>query len=286
MLYSFSIDDVALNDWSTPEHLNNIIEFCKANQINATYFVVPQSDGKEILSKNSEYKKLIDKIFANGSECAQHGITHDRFEIGVPPKMILDLPHEGPSREYLATHQEELKIRHSVENIKKQLQYGRDILEELFERKLYGFRSPALQVCDNFFIAMSEMDYLYDSSACLQETGWDYLQGNTNVAPREITKARFQALQKIANTPVLPLTTDYTWFIGPENYDITMQLAQKDFLSCLEQDLPFIHVAHVSPVQQGDNNMGFKFLSELINYMKKQTKLESLTLKEISETLL
>ena len=191
MLFGFSIDDVILDGWSTPEHLNSILDFCAEEKISATFMVVPENESGVKAPDRKEYAGVMKRLLAEGHEIAQHGIRHDRFEIGIPPRMILDLPHEGPAREYLASHKDFLKKDHSVENIRQRLKYGRDILESGYGIKINGFRAPALQSCANMFKAIAEEGYTYDSSACLQETGWDYLNGNMDAKPRAITKERW-----------------------------------------------------------------------------------------------
>ena len=290
MLFGFMVDDVALDGWSTPEHLDRLVEFYNRQKVAATFFAVPENEAGVPLGERGEYRDSLKKLLESGHEIGQHGIRHERFEIGIPPQMILELPHEGPARKFLAENRERLAEELTVPNIRRKLEYGRSLLESVPGISIRGFRAPALQVCDHLYQALGEAGYRYDASACLQETGWDYLNKRYDVAPREISKARFDALQKVPNVPVWPLTTDYTWFLTPEHYERSMKLARHDFRQCREAGIPFITVCHVSPVQEGRENCGLHFLAELLTWMREQAErdgfeLQSATLSEITDKM-
>ena len=46
--WGFSVDDIGLDGYSTEEHLNNILNFLDEYQIKATFFAVPEVEGKKI----------------------------------------------------------------------------------------------------------------------------------------------------------------------------------------------------------------------------------------------
>lgn len=287
MFFGFTVDDVALDGWSTPEHLNNLIDFCNQRRIAATFFAVPENEEGVTLGDRGEYAPVLRKLLDSGHEIGQHGIRHDRFEIGIPPQMILELPHEGPARKFLAENRERLAAELTVPTIRRRLAYGREILESALGAPVRGFRAPSLQTCENLYQALGEEKYLFDSSACLQETGWDYLNGRCDVPPREITRARFASLQKIPGVPSWPLTTDYSWFLTQDHYALSMELARHDFRQCRAAGIPFVTVCHVSPVQEGEENCGFRFWDEFIAWMREEAerenfKLQSATLGEIT----
>ena len=288
VLFGFTVDDVALDGWSTPEHLDNLVEFCNRQEIAATFFAVPENDAGIPLGERREYCGVLKKLLESGHEIGQHGIRHERFEIGIPPQMILELPHEGPARKFLAENRERLMAELTAPNIRRKLEYGRGLLESALGVPVRGFRAPALQVCGELYRALGEAGYRYDSSACLQETGWDYLNGRCETAPREINRERFEALQKVPAIPVWPLTTDYTWFLAPEHYMLSMKLAQHDFRQCRAAGIPFVTVCHVSPVQDGKENCGLRFWAELLAWMREEAEregfsLQSATLGEITD---
>lgn len=281
MFFAFTVDDIGLEGYSTPEHLLNIINLANELEIKATFFTVPRTESGLTIDRQTEYIAILKDALAAGHEVAQHGIEHNRFEIGIPPEMVLNLPHEGPSREFLRTHREWLEIEHQMENIRRKLKTGRMILENAFETAIMGFRAPALQSCENMFLALAKEGYAYDSSIAIQETGWDLLNDTYDTPPRPITRQRFDAMQKTGLIE-FPLTTDYTWYLPPERYQLAMKLARHDFIEALNTGIPLVPLCHVSPVQ-ATGDYGFKFLREWINWIKQQTPIEALTLTRIAK---
>lgn len=262
-----TVDDVALDTWSTPENFEHLIKFFTEEGIPATFFVVPidEETDKPFPVLSDKYVPLIQDAHKKGFCIGQHGLRHNRFELGVPPMMVLDLPHEAENKKWAADNKEFLEKDHSVANCRARLRQGREILEGLLGFPIKGFRSPALQESPGMFAALKEEGYVFDSSTCLQETGWDYLLDKMDVPPRDITRARWEALNKKGYGLTYPLTCDYTWFVK-EHYNEMMELAKHDFKQSLEADVPFVTVCHVNPVHEGE---GIRFLHEFYGEARK-----------------
>ena len=285
-LFGFSVDDIGLDGYSTEKHLDNVLEFCAENKVKATFFAVPLSDGKR-LDKRTGYVSILQKAMHAGHEVAQHGLEHDRFEIGIPPEMVMMLPHEGPARKYLADNREKINVSHSVENIRKKLQTGRKIVEDAIGCPVRGFRSPALQSCENMFIALAEENYQYDSSTYLQKAAWDIING-IDYKIQEITRKCFDQLQTSQTMQELPLTAEYTWYLGKDKFEKCLNLAIHDFESCMQAGIPFVNVCHVSPLQEGEDKLGFELYSRLFKHagefsLAQNTEIQFHTLSEISD---
>lgn len=289
ILWGFTVDDVGLDGYSTEKHMNNLLDFFDELGMKATFFAVPEAEGKKMSARHG-YVAILRDAIRRGHEVAQHGLTHDRFEIGVPPDMIMMLPHEGPARKYLAENKAKLAGEHTVEKIRKKLSTGRKIIENAIGMPVRGFRSPALQSCDNMFFALAEEGYLYDSSTCLQPAAWDILN-NINYVPREINRETFNKHQK-AGLCELPLTAEYTWYLDRNKFDELYALAIHDFESCARAGLPLVNLCHVSPVQEGpDGNLGFEFYRKFIAYAKNSAEkggyeLKSITLYNVAKCML
>jgi hypothetical protein len=281
----FSVDDIGMDGYSTEDHLNKILQFCDANKVKATLFAVPSYDGKRI-DKRPEYVSILRSAIKAGHEVAQHGLTHDRFEIGIPPDMIMMLPHEGPARKYLAENREKIVASHTVENIRKTLSSGRKILEDAIGCAVKGFRSPALQSCPNLFIALEEEDYHYDSSTILQKSAWDILNG-IDSSPQEISRESFEEHKKSDVMRELPLTAEYTWYLKKDKFETFYNLAVHDFNACMKAGIPFVNLCHVSPILEKEDDLGFELYRRLFKHMREfckeaNTEVHCLTLSEIA----
>ena len=172
--FGMSVDDVALDGWSKPENFRRLIDFFNKENLPATFFVVPvdEATDRPFYTLSAEYVPAIQKAQKEGHCFAQHGIRHNRFEFGIPPAMILDLPHEAENKRYASEHREALEHEHSLANCRARLKQGRDILENALGFRIEGFRAPALQESPGMFAAIAEEGYKFDSSpVCRRPAG-------------------------------------------------------------------------------------------------------------------
>jgi peptidoglycan/xylan/chitin deacetylase (PgdA/CDA1 family) len=216
------------------------------------------------------YIQILRQAAAEGHEVAQHGLEHDRFEFGIPPQMILGMPHEWAARERLAKERDAIEAGLALGVLRERLLRGRRILQDALEIPVVGFRAPCLSTCDNLYHALEAEDYLYDSSRHLQEAGWDILNDQRPIEPRPITRLVFDNLQYAGKLRSWPLTTEYTWYLSKKNFDITLDLAQHDALACMEAHIPFVTLSHVSPIQEGENGCGFEFYRRLLGFIRER----------------
>jgi len=267
MDYCFTVDDVAYEGYSSADHLRTLIDFCRAEDLKGTWFVVPLVNGKE-LEEQAGYVEILKEATVRGDEVAQHGLEHERFETGIPPPMILALPHEGASGKRLETDREAIEAELTVERIRERLRRGRDILTRALGREVAGFRAGALSTCDNLYDALEAERYDWDSSKALQESAWDLIVGRENVVPREITRARFERMQPPGALRVLPLSAEYTWYLKQDQYSAFLELAKHDFAACLDARIPFVPVCHVSPILEGEGDIGLQLHRELLAFAR------------------
>jgi len=267
MFFCFSVDDVGMEVFSSEKHLAMLLDFFEAEGIRATFFVVPRGGGKD-LTQQPGYIALLKKASRAGHDVAQHGLEHDRFECGIPPRMILDLPHECAARERLATHRAEIEATLTVDRLRARLAAGRRILQSALSMPIAGFRAPCLSTCPNLFAALEAEGYRYDSSQYLQPAAWDILNGRADLSPVPITRKDFDRCQTGGTLKSFPLTGEYTWYLKSAAYNITLKLAKGDFDACLETGIPFVPLSHVSPIQEGDPDKGFSFYRELLGHAR------------------
>ncbi len=288
IIFCFTLDDIGYDGYSSEQHLSQLLEFWRTEGLKATLFMVPLFDGHD-MRERAAYVELLERAIAEGHEVAQHGLTHDRFECGIPPQMILSLAHEGPARERLANHREAIERDLAVDRIRERLRQGRRIVSDILGWQVPGFRAPCLSICDNLFDALEADGYTWDSSRHLQH--WDHMQGKLDTPPEPITFERFQGLQYPGRLKTLPLTTDYTWYLTRERYQPTLDLATHDLFSCAQAGIPFVPIAHVSPIFEGeDAAIGLQLYRDLLTYARQMAheqdrQLRFITLSEACESI-
>jgi len=284
--FGMTVDDVALKDWSTPEHLKKLLDFFRNEQIRATFFVVPidETTDQPFFTLDPRYLPLIQQAHQEGFRFGQHGLRHNRFELGIPPAFVLNLPHEVENKRWVAENRDALLKELSVELCRSRIRQGRQLLEKAFGFSVDSFRAPALQESPAMFEAIKAEGFLADSSVLLQETAYDYYLDRMDTVPQEITRERWEALHQKGHGLTFPLTCDYTWDLRDNHYDKVMALAQHDFLQSLENNLPFVTVCHVNPVFDGE---GIRFLHEFFQFAKETAlaagrELQFKTLEELA----
>jgi predicted deacetylase len=288
VIFSTTVDDVCLEGYSSEEHVASLLRFFEQEHVRATFFVVPRAEGIP-LTRRPGYVALLKQAAAEGHSVAQHGLEHDRFETGIPPKMVLDLPHEGPTRERLARERDAIEAGLQLDALRERLRTGRRILEDALGFEVRGFRAPCLSICDNLFHALDTEGFRYDSSRHLQDAGWDLINDQQPVVPRRITREEYDRAQYPGQMRTLPLTTEYTWYLTRAKFDATMELARHDFLSSLEAGIPFVPVCHVSPIHEGDAGLGYEFYRRLLAFARERAaaggqSLQALNLDETCES--
>lgn len=285
MIFCATVDDVCSEGYSSEVHLANLPRFYSEEHVRATFFVVPRAEGIS-LGNRPGYVELLKQAVAEGHAVAQHGLEHDRFECGIPPQMVLDLPHEGPARERLAREREAIEANLQVEPLRERLATGRRILDDALGFDICGFRAPCLSICENLFRVLEAERYRYDSSRHLQEAGWDIINGKES-QPRPITREDFERCQYPGKMHEFPLTTDYTWYLRQEKFDVTMDLARHDLTCCQPAGVPFVPLAHVSPVHECEGGCGFELYRRILDFARELAtangeELKTLNLQEAS----
>jgi peptidoglycan/xylan/chitin deacetylase (PgdA/CDA1 family) len=285
MIFCATMDDVCMEGYSSEAHLASLLRFFAEEKVRATFFVVPRAESKPVGNRPG-YVELLKQAVAEGHAVAQHGLEHDRFETGIPPQMILDLPHEGPARERLARDRKAIEANLQVNPLRERLATGRRILEDALALEVAGFRAPCLSICDNLFHALEAERYRYDSSRYLQEAGWDIVNEKES-KPRPITRADFDRAQCPGNLREFPLTADYTWYLSRQKFDVTMDLARHDLTACQRAGIPFVPLAHVSPIHECEDGCGFELYRRLLDFARERAaangeELQALNLQETS----
>jgi peptidoglycan/xylan/chitin deacetylase (PgdA/CDA1 family) len=286
MIFCATVDDVCLEGYSTEEHMARLLDFFGEEGVHATFFAVPRAEGIPLGSRPG-YVDLLRRAAVEGHAVGQHGLEHDRFETGIPPKMILDLPHEGPARERLANDRAAIDAGLRPDALRERLSTGRDILQDALGFDVPGFRAPCLSICDNLFDALEAENFRYDSSRHFQDAGWDLLNGKDPIVPLPITRERFEASQHGGRMYTFPLTAEYTWYLTWDKFDAEMDLARHDFNACMAAGIPFLPVCHVSPVHEGDEGCGLEFYRRLLSFARAQAGAagEDLQLLNLTEAL-
>jgi len=125
---------ISKNDWPNiqlrvRENTIKMLNLLEKHNTKATFFVLGWIAERE--------KELIRNIYSRGHEIASHGYGHD---------LVYKLSH--------------LEFR---EDIRK----SKDIIEEIIQDRIYGYRAPSFSITDWALDILKEEGYIYDSSLFL-----------------------------------------------------------------------------------------------------------------------
>jgi hypothetical protein len=152
-----------------------------------------------------------------------------------------------------------------------------------------GFRGPSAAICPNLHPAEALEGFAYDATVMMQTGAWDILN-NKYTGPAPITRAIFDSAQDHPDLLTISGTGEYTWYLDDAHYALTMELAKHDFHACFDAGIPFVSVAHVSPMFQtelhgSESEIGVRFYRELLRYCRdyvqgKGVRFTSMTLQQ------
>ena len=84
-----------------------------------------------------------------------------------------------------------------------------------------------------------------------------------DINPEPITARIFKKKQRRGTLPILPLTTEYTWYLSGGRYESTLNLALHDLNACAQAGIPFVPLAHVFPLLQDKCGHGIMLYEQL-----------------------
>ncbi|MFH0797660.1 MAG: DUF2334 domain-containing protein [Candidatus Omnitrophota bacterium] len=276
--FAFTVDDVALKDFSSVEGFLELLEFLKKQHIPGTFFVVPFNQDIPLYER-PDWISVLKKALSAGHELQLHGLRHQAFEWGIPPDFILAYEHQ--ERQKLEREREEIERTFTVEAFKEKIAQGIEIFTRAIGHRPTGFRSPYASTHPNLFQALAECGFTYDSSLIVNPKGWryvvkDYTPGitwNKDVPPRP--REYHPGLVEI------PIMAEYTWFLKEENIEKHYGLIKEDLDKISETGGVMVSVCHVVPVT-GVNRAGLKVYERLLNYARQNGNVSFGTLKEVS----
>ena len=108
------------------KELDTLIDFLSKRNIKCTFFIL----GSVAL----RFKSLVQKIISEGHEIASHGYSH------------------------------KLNYQFSFNDLKEDIKKSKEILEEISQINIMGYRAPCFSIEDRLFPILSELNFKYDSS--------------------------------------------------------------------------------------------------------------------------
>lgn len=236
--FVFTNDDAGMD---RPDLFAQLLDFLAAEQVPATFFVVPCAGGVPLDAK-PEWVALLQRAQAEGHELQHHAWQHDScFEFGVPPDFMLYIMPEAAAR--FAAVPEEFTRHHGYATLRAKLEQGRAILERVLGYTPRGFRSPCLSVCDALYQALRDLDFAWATNAVINPLGWRYINRayDTGEGWRAGPTRPFRRADGLWE---VPMHSEYTWYLTPADVERHTALAAADLARAAAAGDAFVTLSH------------------------------------------
>jgi peptidoglycan/xylan/chitin deacetylase (PgdA/CDA1 family) len=221
--YALTNDDAGGQE---PELFAELLDFLRDQEVPATFFVVPATRGRP-LDEDPVWLRLLERALSEGHELQLHGYNHGAFEFGVPPAFMLDIMPAERAR-WLA-EPKVIGAQHQQALLADMLAKGKDILYRALKLEPVGFRSGCLATCDAMYHALAATGIAWSSNQVVNPMGWRYINrdyGAGDTWQRDVPPWPFRATAGLIELPIL---SEYTWFLQPEDEERHYQLARGDY---------------------------------------------------------
>ncbi|OUC06447.1 hypothetical protein RY27_20990, partial [Litorilinea aerophila] len=164
-LFVFTNDDPGGQE---PERFAELLDFLAAQEVPATFFVIPNAGGVP-LDRKPEWLRLLERALAEGHDLQLHGYVHGPFEFGVPPGFMLDIM---PERKKQWEHDPEpIVAEHQYALLREKLERGLEIFHRALGLEPTGFRSGCLATCANMYTALADLGFQWSSNQVVNPMG-------------------------------------------------------------------------------------------------------------------
>lgn len=222
-LYALTNDDAGGQE---PERFAELLDFMRDQGVPATFFVVPAMRGRP-LNEDPVWLRLLERAVSEGHELQLHGYHHGAFEFGVPPAFMLDIMPAERAR--WLSEPEVIAAQHQQSLLADMLAKGKEILYRALKLEPAGFRSGCLATCDAMYHALAATGIAWSSNQVVNPMGWRYINQDYGAGEpwqRDVPPWPFRTT---AGLMELPMLSEYTWFLQPEDEERHYQLARDDY---------------------------------------------------------
>jgi len=249
----FTIDDIdsTTNIWD----LSKVMEYLNDGNIKSTFFVIPYTENRYKMTKNSQIANYLLELVEQGNEVAQHGLTHRSLRSSISK---LDY-NEFKGLPYFEQ--------------KRRILIGKKILEDA-GFNISGFRAPTFGITKDTFNILEDLKFDYDSD--IRISPW-ILMSNKPYAQSIFYPFHIKELNLIE----FVVNGDFFWetkFTSKINKN-DFNILKRRFNIYYEKEGCFVILSHI---QKLNTKKSLSLLKEFSDYQKNKN-LWRTNLKEVSD---
>jgi len=237
-LFCLTNDDAGSQE---PELFGELLDFLALQRVPATFFVVPAAGGVPLDDK-PVWLDLLRRAMGEGHELQLHGYEHGVFEFGVPPGFMLDIIPEAAAR--WRREPDAIRAPHTRAALGEKIARGLEILDHALGIQPQGFRSGCLATCDEMYQALADNGLTWSSNRVVNPMGWRYINGDYDAGEPWQADVPPHPYPYTAGLIEVPMVSEYTWLLGPEDLERQFDLLQHDFERAREASGVFVTLSH------------------------------------------
>ena len=251
-----------------PELFGELLDFLDAQEVPATFFVVPFGGGKP-LDEKPEWLPLLERALAAGHDLEHHAYDHSTcFEFGVPPYFMIDSLAPEVQATYAQTP-EVFTQHHGYETLRAKLERGRAVLERIFADTPRGFRSPCLGVCEAQYQALADLGFEFCSNEVINPLGWRYINRDYETGEDWHADIPAHPYRRTSGIVETPMHSEYTWYLEAGDVDRHFELAKADFDRAMAAGNAFVTLSHYYAMT-GEWAAGLEVYARLFAYARER----------------
>lgn len=239
--FLWSIDDAGSGGSGMVESLRKTVEQMAAQELTATWFVVPKAGGEPV---SDDWCAALAEAQEAGHDLQLHGLTHaDCQEFGPPawPATAI-LPSLGPDFE---ARRDEYLPRYSVEHLQARIEEGMAIFSDRLGVVPTAFRAPCGARCRNLYEALRNVGIRYESAVFVSGTGYAHLEhGDGQLISKwepGVPVSPFRYYHDVVQVPIL---NEYTWRGAWQRSEEFLGLARADLERAADASDIVVLLAH------------------------------------------
>lgn len=276
-LFVFTNDDAGMEQ---PFLFAELLDFLAAQQVPATFFVVPFADGVP-LDQKPEWVELLQRALAEGHELQHHAWRHDScFEFGMPPYFMLDIIPDAKAGYAIAP--EEFTRHHGYDTLRTKLEEGRVILERVLGYTPRGFRSPCLSACDALYQALHDLEFAWATNDVINPLGWRYINRDYSTGEEWHTDFPPRPYRRPGSVIEVPIHSEYTWYLTADDVDRHTALAQADLDRAAGSGDSFVTLSHYFAMT-GEWRAGLDVYRRLFDHARQRGEIRFATMSTLAQ---
>jgi hypothetical protein len=276
--FIFTNDDAGSGDVRL---FHELLDFLRDEGVPGTFFTVPCAGGTP-LGDRPDWVEALDRARAEGHDLQLHAYVHTGFEFGRPPDFMLDLMSHGSGGRggwaELERNGAQLAQLWQRDHLRDLLQKGQQIFHDVLDVRPVAFRAPCCSTCDALYEALAAVGIGCDSSQIIDWVGWEYCRKEFGRHSEWDESFPPHAFPYKEGVTLVPLMSEYTWFITPDEVDVHLRLAREDFdRVAAAEDAAFVALSHFYAMT-GEHRAGLEVYRRLFAHARETAGAEFITL--------